>query len=275
MSTILFFSLVLSISHAGVELTFGLYTSDQPTALKKMFAPILKNLEEKMNVKLGEQVKIKIVHSRTYEQGINKLVDGKVDFVRFGPASYIEAKQKNPGIQILAVEANKGKKVFNGVICVAQTSTIQSVADLKGKSFGFGDKRSTIGRYLSQQYLVQNGIKASDLSNYEYLKNHKAVAIAVARGKFDAGALKENTYLKIKKTGAAIRSIASFPNMTKPWIARSGLPDKIRTALKESLLEIKDPEVLKKLKKSGFLPGNDDDFKVIRYSIKNNDLFFK
>ncbi len=265
----------VSVSHAEVKLTFGLYASDKPTALKKMFDPILQELESKLTEKLEMSVKIDIKFSKTYEGGVKAFVDGKVDFVRFGPASYIEAKKANAGVSILAIEAKKGKKTFNGIICVAASSPIQTVEDLKGKNFAFGNEKSTIGRYLSQLYLANNGIKASDLGKYEYLKNHQAVAIAVARGSFDAGALKESTFKKMVKKGADLRSIASFPNVTKPWIARAGLPENIQKALSDSLLEIKDPAVLKKLKKDGFVPGDDDDYAVIRASIDNNDIFFK
>ncbi|MCP4349163.1 MAG: PhnD/SsuA/transferrin family substrate-binding protein [Desulfobacterales bacterium] len=273
-TTVLLF-LTLSISHADVDLIFGLYASDKPTALKKMFDPVLKELEKKAGAKLGEPVKISIKFSKSYEQGVKDFVDGKVDFVRFGPASYVEAKKSNASIDILAAEAKKGKKTFNGIICVLKSSAIHSAGDLKGKSFAFGNKRSTIGRYLSQQYLIKNGIRASDLDRYEYLKNHQAVAVAVARGIFDAGALKESTFKKIVKKGADLRSVASFLNVTKPWIARAGLPDKVKKALKESLMEIKDPAVLKELKKDGFLPGDDSDYAVIRSTIENNDSFFQ
>ncbi|MCP4691861.1 MAG: phosphate/phosphite/phosphonate ABC transporter substrate-binding protein [Desulfobacterales bacterium] len=273
--TLLVLFLGVSISHAEVNLLFGLYASDKPTALKSMFDPILKELESNASAKLGEPVKIKIKFSKTYELGVKDFVKGKVDFVRFGPASYIEAKKASPGVTILAMEAKKGKKTFNGIICVAKDSKIQSVEDLKGKKFAFGNKKSTIGRYLSQLYLANHGVKASDLAKSEYLKNHQSVAIAVARGGFDAGALKESTFKKMVKKGADLRAIASFPNVTKPWIARAGLREDVKMALSESLLEIKDPAVLKKLKKDGFLPGDDDDYAVIRESIDNNDLFFK
>ncbi|MCP4397430.1 MAG: phosphate/phosphite/phosphonate ABC transporter substrate-binding protein [bacterium] len=273
--TVVFFFTAFSMSHAEVNLLFGLYASDKPTELKKMFAPMLKELEKKMSAKLGESVKISIKFLRTYELGISALVEGKVDFARFGPASYIEAKKSNGSIEILAIESIKGQKTFNGIICVAKDSTIRSVGDLKGKSFAFGDIRSTIGRYLSQQYLVKNGIRASDLGKYEYLENHQAVAVAVARGFFDAGALKESTLKKMIGKGADLRSIASFPNVTKPWIAKAGLPNKIKETIKDSLIEIKDPEVLKNLAKDGFLPGDDSDYDTIRSSIEHSGIFFK
>lgn len=74
-------------------------------------------------------------------------------------------------------------------------------SQLRGQTFAFGDERSTIGRYLSQLLLVQHGIRADELLSYEYLGRHDRVGTAVGAGQFDAGALKESTFRKLKKKG--------------------------------------------------------------------------
>ena len=169
-------------SFAEVNLTFGVYASDKPTQMIQSFRPLLNDLEVLVSNKLGERVAIKIQISKTYEEGIDELVNGKVDFARFGPASYVAAKQRNDNIRLIAIESHKGKKAFNGVICVKSGSKIKSVKDLAGKTFAFGDKTSTIGRYLSQKHLAANGITAKSLKSYEYLDRHDKVATAVAAG---------------------------------------------------------------------------------------------
>ncbi len=276
----MFMSIVLIIVVAGpanaeITLGFGLYASDKPSTLKKKFSPILRAIEPMMSQILGQDVKVKFVFSKTYNAGVQNLVNGRVDFVRFGPASYVEAKKANRGVTILAIETKKGKKTFNGIICVSDDSPLRNIIQLKGRSFAFGDKGSTIGRYLSQQYLVGHGIRASDLNKYRYLGGHKNVASAVARGDFDAGALKESTFKKMKRKGKGLRVLASFPNVTKPWIARAGLKKEIMQAITTSLLRLKDPKALKGLKLSGFVAGNDSDYIDIRFSIENNGDFFK
>ncbi len=263
------------VSHASTLLRFGVYTADKPTAVVKQFRPILNVIESDMSQKMGENVKIRLQVAKTYEVGIRDLVMGNVDFSRFGPASYIEAKQANPDISIIALESKKGKKQFLGIICVTQNSPIQTVAELRGKRFAFGNEYSTIGRYLSQQYLLQHNIKASDLDYFEYLGRHDKVGTAVAIRKFDAGALKESTFKKLLSKGEPLRAIASFPNVTKPWIARSGLPVNIKRALQQSLLNLKDSDALKALSKDGFLPGSDEDYSIIKEAIKNNYAFFE
>jgi len=257
-----------------ILLTFGVYTADKPSDVVKQFRPVLDVLEVSMSERLGQDVVIKIEVAATYEDGIANIVDGSVDFSRFGPASYTEAKGANPDVEVLAIESEKGEKAFYGIIAVHADSDIQSVDDLKGGSFAFGDELSTIGRFLSQLYLYEHGIQADDLGTYEYLGRHDLVGTAVGAGDFDAGALKEGTFKKLVESGVPIRELARFSNVTKPWFARAGLSEEILVGLRESLLSLDVPEALEALGQDGFLAGDDEDYVTIRKAINENRLFF-
>ena len=257
-----------------IRLNFGVYSSNKPSAMVRIFKPALQELENRMSSKLQRTVDIRMQIAKDYDQGISHLTTGKVDFSRFGPSSYIEAKRMNNDIQIAGVESKNSAKVFYGIIAVKKSSTITDIKQLKGRSFAFGDEGSTIGRFLSQLYLEQNGIRAHDLSDYEYLGRHDKVGTAVGAGDFDAGALNEATFRKLVDAGENIRELARFPNVTKPWIARSGLDPEVFQALKESLLEITNPTALKGMKVDGFLAGNDEDYRVIKTAMENNYVFF-
>lgn len=261
--------------HAEIQLKFGVYAADKPTEVAHQFAPVVRALEKSLTKKLGEPVAIDIQIAASYQTGIHNLVSGHVDFARFGPASYVLAKQKSPGIEILAMESVKGRKTFRGVICVPRDSSLQTIADIKGRTFAFGDQRSTIGRYLSQRILVQNNVFANDLKTYDYLKRHDRVGTAVGRKQYDAGALKEGTFNKLVAKGIAIKALAYFPNVTKPWISRSGLSVELHRAIRTALLDMKDGAALKVLKKDGFLEGDDDDYAFIRQAIAENSAFFE
>ncbi len=268
-------TLVAGTAHAELTLNFGVYTSDKPSSMVKQFRPILNALETVLSRELGKTMHIRMQVAKTYREGVDSLVEGRVDFSRVGPASYIEASRQDPKIPILVMESSKGKKVFYGIICVRRDSPIKRVEDLRGTRFAFGSARSTIGRYLSQNFLLGHGILASDLAHYDYLGRHDKVGAAVAIGTYDAGALKESTFKKLVARGEPLREIARFPNVTKPWIARSDLPPAIRDALGRALLELDDPAALKPLNKSGFLPGNEDDYGVIRAAMDANAEFFE
>ena len=271
---------ISSLSFSGITsatevLNFGLYTSDKPSAMIRQFRPVLDELENDVSARLGKDVKIRIQVASSYELGMENLVQGRVDFARFGPASYVSAKKMNPGLRVIAMEHKRGSKQFNGVICIPADSEVVSVEQLAGTRFAFGNERSTIGRYLSQKYLVDHGITAGDLAGYDYLDRHDLVGTAVATGRYDAGALKESTLKKLIKNGANLKALAKFPNVTKPWVASAGLDGVIYRAIKEALLEFDDEKALKALKKDGFLEGVDSDYDIIRQGIEKNSLFFE
>ena len=253
---------------AEILLRFGVYLTDRPTVVVRQFRPVLSILESALTIRHGEPVRITTKVARTYEAGIEDLVNGRVDFSRLGPASYLTTKARNANVTILAMETDKGKKVFHGVIAVHKDGTIRSVKDLKGRTFAFGDRNSTIGRYLSQVYLLDHGIRGSDLGGYEYLGRHDRVGYAVALKKFDAGALKEGTFRKLVASGRPIRALATFPNVTKPWVARGGLPGELIASLRRELLKVRDPDALKALKHDGFTEGSDKDYATIRRAMK-------
>jgi len=244
-------------------LKFGVYTSDKPSAMFASFQPIVDRISDEASRRLSRPVTIEMKVSKTYDQCQDALVGGQVDFVRFGPASYVLAQQKNRNVQLLAMEEENGRKRFKGVIIVRADSGITSLSELKGRSFAFGDPTSTVGRYLSQAELLKAGIHAKDLKSFEYLNRHDKVAKAVALGDFDAGAVMVSVFEKENEEGR-LKVISSFDNVTKPWIAREGLPADVCEALRESLLSIRDREILKELKISGFVATSDADFELVR-----------
>jgi phosphonate transport system substrate-binding protein len=264
-----------ALASAQDTLDFGIYTSDKPSDMVRQFRPVINALETNLGARLGRPVDIRIQVARSYELGVENLVNGKVDFARFGPASYVMAKQAEPGLRVIVMEQKDGQKQFNGVICVNAQGNIKQVSDLRGKRFAFGNERSTIGRYLSQLYLMEQGIYARDLDSFGYLSRHDMVGTSVGSGRYDAGALKESTYSKLVAEGVPIVSIGHFPNVTKPWVASKALDETLFKALQQSLLEIDDSEALKSLKKDGFSIGADSDFDVIRKAINRNPEFFE
>ena len=263
-----------SAASAKVSLVFGTYSSDKPSAMVAQLRPSLDDISRTMETILGEEVEISMKVVRSYDDGVALIIEGQVDFMRLGPASYVRAKDDNPGIEVLAMEKKRGAKQFNGVIAVHVDSDITEVAQLTGRTFAFGSKRSTLGRYFSQLHLMRHGVLAQDLARYEYLGRHDKVGQAVGSGLFDAGALEGTTFAKLVKAGVPIRAIAEFSNSTRPWVARAGLKPEIAAALRQAMLELSDPEALSALRFDGFLPGDDSDYSKTREAIRENHRFF-
>ncbi len=262
-------------AHAAVELNFGLYASDKATAVVAQFRPVLSELEKRLSQELGESVSIHTRISPTYDEAIDKLASGKVDFARFGPASYVLAKDKNSAVTLLAMESKKGKKMRSGYIIAHSDSPLKSMAELKGKRFAFGSEQSTIGRFFAQLLLAEAGVQDQDLSGHDYLGRHDKVGEAVAKGDYDAGALKSSTFKKLVKKGRKIRVLKEFKLATKAWAARAGLSERVAVALSKVLLAFDDPVALKVLKKDGFVAADDAAYNSVRKAIHNSGAFFK
>lgn len=255
------------------QLTFGVYSFKQPTDVYKEFQPALKQLQLAATTVLGTPLHIELRVFKTYEECLEAFVAGKVDFVRFGPASYVLAKQRNAAIELLAAEQEDGRKVCKGVVVVRKDSDIKTLADLRGRRFAFGDQQSTIGRYLSQAELLRAGIDGKALKDFRYLDRHDLVYAAVQLGDFDAGAVHGGTFERLNQKGQDLRVIHSFDNVGKPWIARAGLERPVLQALREALLQLTDAEALKALQVSGFLPATDKDYQPVRDGMKLSAAF--
>jgi len=258
--------------HPKAELTFGVYAADKPTVVYRQFLPMLEALQVELSRTLDAPASVELRIFKTYDAAQDALAQGSVDFVRFGPSSYILVKARQPDVTLLAMEQNDGAKTFKGMIVVRKDSPIRTIADLRGKRFAFGDESSTIGRYLAQLQLVNAGITAKDLKHHAFLGRHDRVFAAVEVGDFDAGAVKENTFEKQNAKGT-LRVLAQFDNVTKPWVARARLNARVAEALRTSLLGMKDPAVLADFGVTGFLPATDADYDPIRQAMAAAEKF--
>jgi len=261
-----------SNSTKAVNITFGVYQSDKASEMHSKFKPLINYLSAKVSEISGMQITVGLKIFPTYEKANEALVKGQIDFVRFGPASYILAKMKQPAIQLLAMEEKKGKTRFSGLIVVLNDSRFKTLSDLKGNSFAFGNETSTIGRYLAQSELLEVGINAEQLLNFAYLGRHDKVFKAVELGDFAAGSIKESTFNKMNNENQ-LRILHRFDNVTKPWIARAELSTTIVKSLSKALIKITDPKLLKQFKVSSFVKAKDDDYQYVREGMIRSEQF--
>ncbi len=259
-------------SSETLSLSFGVYQTDKATVMYKTFIPILESIQDSVSKELGRPADIELTIFKSYDDGIRALVNGQVDLVHFGPASYIKAKAANPALQLVAMEHEKGEKRFKGVIAVKTDSPFKTIEDLRGKRFAFGDRNSTVGRYLVQAQLVDNGIYARDLASFKYMERHDQVAGAVELGDFEAGSVKSSTFKKYAEKGT-LRMLADFENVGKPVVARAGFDPAVLVAVQHAFYGLKDEAILKDLKVSGFLPTSDAEYDFVRAGMKKSALF--
>ncbi len=270
--TVLITQFTVSVHAEPINLTFGIYASERRNWINEDSSPILRHIRDQLKAKLQTDVHINTVFFPAYKDAVNAIVNKEIDFARLGAASYINAKRQSPKISIIALESNKGKPYHEGVIAVLKDSPIKTLADLKGKSFAFGNRSSTIGRYVSQKFLFDNDISEVNLKSYEYMGRHDNVAIAIIRKLHDAGAFK-SAILKNKNFKKRIRAIASFNAPTQAWVAREGMDPDLLSCLTNVLISVPREAITIK-DRDAFIQGDDKNFEYLRDSIENNKQFF-
>ncbi len=168
------------------------------------------------------------------------------------------------------------RPAYFSVISVKKGTGPASVADLAGHSFSFVDPASTSGFLIPSATMIAAGIDPEDDIEEIFAGSHPTSALAVWNGKVDAGASTEATLVNLAKEGqidycgfadgivgkdrtpeeiqavydacpdgyqVAISYSSPIPNT--PFAVSAGLPDSLKQAIKDALLDIRNhPEVV-------------------------------
>ncbi len=158
----------------------GLYQSD-----KEKNDATYRPLAEYIGKKLGRQVKLYTVD--TWEGLAKSLAAGETDIALMGPWGYVLANHV-AGAQAVATILYDGKPEYFAIMITHPKSGIKSIADLKGKTFAFGDKGSTSGYLIPNYHFQKNGIDVNKFLGKVIYTKHQAIELQVTRGELDAGA---------------------------------------------------------------------------------------
>lgn len=167
----------------GTPLKFGVGLF-QPDREKNdaTYRPLARHLA----ARLGRPVELRTVDS--WEGLAKSLANGETDLALMGPWGYVLANHA-AGAQVVSTILYEGKPEYFAIIVTHPDSGIRSVADLKGRSFAFGDKGSTSGWLIPSHFFLKQGITQPEkhFSRVLYTK-HQAIQTQVTAGQLDAGA---------------------------------------------------------------------------------------
>ena len=256
-------SLVLERDVNSFDLSFfGMVPLQDAITMNHNFGPLCDYLNDFMHTELTIRL------GNDYDNAIDDLGTGKAMISYQTPSTYIEAKAKYP-IELLAVQLDKGQPYYKSAIVVAADSDINSVADLKGHSFAFGDAKSTGSKAMPEAMLKKSGINIDDLSSHGFLGSHDNVAHGVLNGSYQAGGLMESVAQDYVNKGLRILEV-SEPIPQFPICASNSLDKATREKLIEALISLKDDNILKTLGKNitGFARTSDKDYDSIREMLK-------
>ena len=209
-----------------------------------------------------------------------------VDIGWLSPIPYIIAHDKY-GVKVALKTVRKGSTDYYSFIIARNDSGLKKLADLKGKTFAYGDPVSTSGTIYPKHLIRTSGYNPDTFfSNAIYAGAHDRVVIAVYNKQVDAGAIygqpgddARNRVLAalpdvMSKTSVIAESIP-IPNDTVSL--RKGLPPAIEKKIIAGLIAAsKSPEGRKLLYDvgsiDGFVPAKDSDYDSVRKVAKAENI---
>ena len=217
----------------------------------------------------GDEVQMTI--PTNYAAVVEALVNDQVDIAHLGGFTYVQAS-KRAGVKPL-VQRERDRE-FHSLFVTQADSPIKSLADLKGRSFAFGDVNSTSGHLMPEYFMRRNSVDPEVIKNGIYTGGHDATLLAVANGKVDAGALDEAVFQRMTSQGkidpAKVRVFWTTPPFFDyVWVARKGLAPRKADAVRDAFLALDraDPQhraILEALSASKYVPARDDDYGALR-----------
>lgn len=115
------------------------------------FAPLIRLLGE------GLGLPVQLVPTSSYAGAIDAVVSGGVDLAMLGPAAYLQARQRDPGIEAFATPTlaqgyfTAAGPYYQALLVVRADREFQALDDLRGTRVALSDPSSTSGSVIPQR----------------------------------------------------------------------------------------------------------------------------
>lgn len=217
---------------------------------------------------LGKE--IELIVTTDYSSMIEAMRFGRIEVAYFGPFSYVLAKSRAPEIEPFAVGVERGSPTYQSVLIATAGGPVRSLADVRGKAFGFGDQASTSSHLAPRAHMLkQAGLDGDKDYRPVHLGTHDAVARAVQAGQVPAGALSKPILDNLISRGTVdaskiVQLDLSAPIPNYPIVMQGKLAPSLKQALRRAFLDMKDKEVLKAFRVEAFAATDDKAYDVLR-----------
>lgn len=217
---------------------------------------------------------IELIVTTDYSSMIEAMRFGRIEVAYFGPFSYVLAKSRAPEIEPFAVGVERGSPFYNSILIATAGGTVKTLADVRGKPFGFGDQASTSSHLAPRAHLLSKaGLDGEKDYKPVHLGTHDAVARAVQAGQVPAGALSKPIYDALVARNvvdpAKIVQLDLSPAIPNyPIVMQGNLAPQLKEAIRSAFLDMKDKEVLKAFRVESFAATDDKAYDVLRDTAK-------
>lgn len=263
------------LAGAQTVLKVSAIPDEAPTELQRKFAPLGRYLEAKTGTK------VEFTPVTDYAATVEGLAAKKLDLVWYGGFTFVQAWLRTNRTAIPLVQRVEDEQ-FKSVFITRAGSGVNSLTDLKGKTFTFGSVSSTSGHLMPRSFMLKAGVVPDRDLRVAYSGAHDATAFQVAGGKVDAGALNISVWNKLveekKIDPAQVRVFYTTPPYYDyNWTVRGDLDPALVTKLREAFLAL-DPanpehkEILALQRASRFIATRPDNYKGIEDAARSAGL---
>lgn len=222
-------------SHDVGALRFGFDLRLGPKEDVRIYLPFLRYLERNAGNKFS------LRFTERYEDTVENLGNGVTDFAALGAVNAILAME-NYGVDCLVMGLNsEGRAEYHAVIFTRVDSPLEDIQSIKGKTFAFGDRRSTQGHIIPRKMLEDAGISLENLQGYSFTGSHADTARAVLNGEYDAGGMQDTLAERLVAEGKIKILATSKPYPSSLICFNSNVDPLIIKAVKAALLSF-DPK---------------------------------
>ena len=258
----------LAQSRDPAKLRVALLPDENASTLIQNAQPLKAYLEKTL------KKEIELVVTTDYSSMIEAMRFGRIEVAYFGPFSYVLAKSRAPDIEPFAVGVERGAPFYNSILIATANGSVKTLADVRGKPFGFGDQASTSSHLAPRAHLLNKaGLDGDKDYKPVHLGTHDAVARAVQAGQVPAGALSKPIFDNLVTRGTidATKVVQldlspAIPNY--PIVMQGNLAPALKQAIRSAFLDMKDKEVLKSFRVESFAPTDDKAYDVLRDTAK-------
>lgn len=259
-------------AHAAQPLRIGMVPDAGATQVSiEQKAPLKAYLEKA----LGRPVELVI--PTNYNATVEGLGNGSLDVAYLGGLTYVKAHARYGVVPLVQRDLDRQ---FHSLFITRANGGVGNLAQLKGRTFCFGDINSTSGHLYP--YLAMKQARLSPettLKSFRYTGSHPATIQAVSAGICDAGAVDETVYksMAAEKTLPAnlkvFQTVGPFADYV--WVARKGLDARDQQLVANAFLKIdptKDAKVAEILRGAHFVRANDQEYGQVQRTAKDLGL---
>jgi len=197
-------------------------------------------LADYLSEEIGIPVKIRV--ATDYTAAIEALKYKHAEMAWLGPFGYLMADEITD-VEPLVASIRKGSEMtYQSIIFTRKDSGINSLDDIKGRTFAFNDVGSTSGYLVPMYAFKKAGINPEeDFEEIMFSGSHLASQLAVYNGQVDAGASNLPTYEQLVNQGDIDPNIqriiwTSEPIPSNPIVVRSDLDFELKRKIQQAFL---------------------------------------